>query len=69
MTRTRFELKSNSTIFVKNKLWMKEILHAKVAVIQNVKFQHVVPFEVKLNKAEHSLFLLSMPYQELGLMH
>ena len=48
-TKTRFELESNPTIFVKNGLWMKEIWPAKVAVIKNVEFQHAAPLGIKVN--------------------
>ena len=50
--KTRFELESNPTTFVKNKLQMKEMWLAKAAIIQNVKFLHAVPLGVKLRVYE-----------------
>ena len=47
-TEIRFESKSNSTTFVENELWMKEIRHVRVAVIQNVKFRYAAPLGIKL---------------------
>ena len=35
---TRFELEFNSIIFVKIKLWIKEIWHIEVTIIYNVDF-------------------------------
>ena len=46
-TKTRFELNFNPIIFIKNRLWMKEIWHAKIAIIQNVEFCKVAPLGIK----------------------
>ena len=51
-TKTRFELESNPTIFIKKRLWMKEIWHTEVAVIQNVEFKHITaPLGVSIKRA------------------
>ena len=47
--KSRFELESNLTIFVKNKLWMNETRRAKIAVIQNVEIRRAAPLGVKNN--------------------
>ena len=57
-TKTRFELEFNTTNFVKDKLWIKEIWGAQVAVIENVKFWHMVPLGV--NGLLPSLFKRSL---------
>ena len=49
-TKTKFELESNPTIFVKKKLWMKEKWLAEVVIIQNVEFLHAAPLEVNAYK-------------------